>query len=231
LALSIAIASTVAAWQGQTGNGWITSTTTTPDYEIVLPPYVELVTFDISFGNRHSSVTIFPPETRKPLRAVADGSEGRPGGGYFSTVAIRHPRPGRWAFRAPQGGTRVRVFSLQFLPRGLLTILHPHDVIRQNDRVTLAYQLYDSSGRPLHEMSAYPLRLRMSVINPAGSCDVLGMTRDRGPTSVVFRSRSPLTCGEPGRYWTRVALFATDAAGQSVQVFEDRWSGFTVTPP
>jgi hypothetical protein len=46
----------------------------------------------------------------------------------------------------------------------------------------------------------------------------------------VFRSADELLCELAGRYWTDVRITTTDANGHRLDVFRDRWSGFSVAP-
>jgi hypothetical protein len=44
----------------------------------------------------------------------------------------------------------------------------------------------------------------------------------------VFSNATEPRCDLPGRYWTDVRVVTSDAEGRSLEVFRDRWSGFTV---
>jgi hypothetical protein len=143
---------------------------------------------------------------------------------------VPRPRPGRWIIRKSYGGARVRIVSQQFFPRGLLVQPAPMEPLRQYDRVTLAYRVLDSDGQPLREIPAYTLALEVALALPDGERTSVTMHRAADLGRAVFRSANDSECVLPGRYWTDVKLMTVDDDGRRLNVFHDRWSGFSVSP-
>jgi hypothetical protein len=198
--------------------------------ELVIPPYLELVVFDIFHGARNSGVTIFPPDVLRPLQIGAEGVDELRTGARSSTIAVQRPLPGRWTFVKSDVRARVRICVRHFTPRGMLTLSPVRDVLVQRDHVALTYQLFDARGRPLRELTGYPLALTLSLLKPKGGRETVAMYRDSGASSVVFRSRAPLLCDQAGQYWTRVHVDSFDVTGRATEIFQDHWSGFSVIP-
>lgn len=194
---------------------------------LVLPPYLELVIFDIYRGGATQHVTVVPPGSSEPLTSSTPGVEEVHAGDLLSTVVVRRPAAGAWVFRKSDPSARVDVLSQQFFPRGVL--VHPAAAppVRQHDAVAIGYRLDDGSGRPLQELLGYPLSIDVSLALPDGQRVVLPMTRDPASPSSLYRTR-PTLCSAAGRYWAEVLVTTADSSGQPVRIFEDRWSGFTV---
>ncbi|HVF59369.1 MAG TPA: vWA domain-containing protein [Thermoanaerobaculia bacterium] len=193
---------------------------------VVLPPYLELVVFDIVAGSSGGEVEIFTPDApHRPLLAGASGVEEVRLGRFLRTVAVRRPAMGRWLFRKPHPGARVKVLSQQFFPRGMLLEPGSERRIRQHGRISLAYRLIDRGGSPLREIPGYPLSLSLSLVRPDGRRSALPMRR-RAPG--VFRSRQEAVCDLSGRYWTEAEIVTRDLEDRRVEVFRDHWSGFAV---
>lgn len=194
---------------------------------LVLPPYLELVIFDIYRGGAAQHVAVVPPGSSEPLTSPMPGVEEVHAGDLLSTVVVRRPAAGSWVFRKSDPSARVSVLSQQFFPRGVL--VHPAAAppVRQHDEVTIGYRLDDGSGRPLQELLGYPLSIDVSLALPDGQRVVLPMTRDPASPVSLYRT-PPAECSAVGRYWTEVLVTTADSSGQPVRIFEDRWSGFTV---
>jgi hypothetical protein len=193
---------------------------------LVIPPYLELVVFDIFLGVPDATVDIFAPGATTALRAGAGGVEFFRLGHVMATLVVPLPPPGEWIIRRSHRHARIRVLSQRFFPRGVLVAPKPGDALRQHDRVTLAYRITDGSGQPLRELSGYALSAEVSLIRPDGSTRAIATRREAGG----FRSANEAACDLPGRYWTDVRITTTDARGRRTEVFRDRSSGFSVTP-
>lgn len=193
---------------------------------VVLPPYLELVVFDIVRGSGHAEVEIFSPDApHRPLLAGARGVEEVRLGRLMRTVIVRRPSMGRWTFRKPDAGARVKVLSQQFFPRGLLVEPESGRRIRQHGQVSLVYRLTDRDGSPLRELPGHPLLLGLSLARPDGERSPLLMRRQ---APGMFRSRRETACDLSGRYWAEAEVVTKDVEGRTVEVFQDRWSGFVV---
>lgn len=197
-------------------------TVATRNATIVVPPYLELVVFDI-FGD---GVSLFGPEAKNAVRAGDEGIEQFRAGRYLTTIAVRRPRPGRWRFHLEDPDARVTIFSEQFFPRGEL-VEPPHASSRPDRQTTIAYRLVDSEGSPFSVLPRYPFTLDLTLICPDGDRSLLAMSaaREQG----FFRTAAPASCTRPGRYWTEVAVRTIDVDGRPLEVFRDHWSGFHVT--
>jgi hypothetical protein len=192
---------------------------------IVLPPYLDLVVFDILRDPSGSGVSVFAPGASQPLDARTHGVEEVRLGSAFSTVAIHRPAAGAWTFRKTNPASRVRVLTQQFFPRGTLIGPDPRSPLRQYEHVAIAYRLLDGNGASLQELAAYPLSVEVTLATPDGRRVALPMKR---ADADAYRTASLTECDMPGRYWTEVSVTAPDASGRAVRVFEDRWSGFAV---
>jgi len=174
------------------------------------------VVFDVFRGMGGGAVAAFPPGASQPINDLR-GDE------TFTTLVVSRPAPGRWTFRMTRRNGRVRVFSQQFFARGLLTAPAPETAVHQFDHPAPEYQLVGDDGTPLAEVRGYPLRVAAELVRPDGSHEALPMRR----SGDVFRA-APVACDTPGRYWTDVHVQTQDAAGQTVEVYRDQWSGFSV---
>jgi hypothetical protein len=124
----------------------------------------------------------------------------------------------------------VRVLSQQFFPRGTLLRPAETETLRRCDRVPLAYRVLDGDGRPFVELRDYALAVEVTLAKPGGGSAVLAMERDAALGAGVFGSVQDFFCASPGRYWTDVRITTVDAVGHRLDVFRDRWSGFSVAP-
>jgi hypothetical protein len=192
---------------------------------IELPPYLDLVVFDIIRDPTASEVSLFAPGARQPLEGHGPGVEEVRLGDAFFTLAVQRPAAGVWTFRKANADSRVRVLMQQFFPRGMLVGPDPRSHLLHQERVTVAYRLVDADGATLQELEAYPLSVDLMLARPDGRRIALPMKR--ASLSGVYRAAAPAECDVAGRYWTEVVVNAW-AGGRAVRVFEDRWSGFSV---
>ncbi|MDQ3281188.1 MAG: VWA domain-containing protein [Acidobacteriota bacterium] len=193
---------------------------------LILPPYLELVVFDIVHA-ASGALPLIPPGTATPLDAHSPGVEEVHAGDVLSTVVVRRPAAGAWKIGTFDLSTRVTVLSQEFFPRGVLIEPVMTPPVRQNDFVTIGYALRDSDGTALRELAGYPLTVDVSLSLPDGGRRVLPMKRAAGPQS-LYETMKATECSVTGRYWTEVFVTTSDSAGQPVRIFEDRWSGFAV---
>lgn len=204
---------------------------TTPSVdELLVPPYLDVVVFDVFRGSRDATVELFPPKRAEPLREGANGVEVVGVGDTLATFIVPRPAAGRWLIRKSRGDARVRILSQQFFPRGVL--IHPDEASmpRQHDRVGVAYRVIDSNGRAIDELRDYALALEMTLAKPNGTTRTLPMERAPELGPATFRLAQETECDLPGRYWTDVRVTTEDGQGHRVDVYRDRWSGFSVTP-
>ena len=193
---------------------------------LVVPPYLEVIVFDVFRGAAGADVRIFPPTAAEPLRAGRGGVEAFRLGDVLSTFVVPRPPPGEWTIRRRHRNAHVRILSQQFFPRGALVAPRPSDALRQYDSVRLAYRVTDGNGQPLHELSGYALSADVALIEPGGS--VRAIATEPSPDGSGFRSTRDAECDRAGRYWTDVRITTVDARGRRLEVFRDRWSGFSV---
>jgi hypothetical protein len=194
---------------------------------LVIPPYLELVVFDIVRGGSDREIAVLAPGATEPLTARSPGVEIVRTGDRLSTVIVRRPAAGAWIFRKSDPSASVTVLSQQFFPRGALIQPTAMPPVRQHDSVRIGYRLEDGDGKPLTEELGYPLSVDVSLALPDGQRVVLPMTRDPASRTALYRTL-PAACDVAGRYWTEVLVSTADSSGQPVRIFEDRWSGFTV---
>jgi von Willebrand factor type A domain len=195
---------------------------------IVLPPYLESVVFDVFRGARDGDVSVFAPGTRLPLRAGSPGVEEVRLSDTMSSILVRNPPPGTWRFQTSSTDSLVRVFSQEFFPRGVLISPATAEPLRQYARAEVLYRLVDGRGRPIAELPSHPLSVELRLIGPDGRAVSLPMRRHPRLGTSVFGGANAIACDAVGRYWTEVRVSTTDAQRRRVNVFHDRWSGFSV---
>lgn len=196
---------------------------------LVVPPYLEIIVFDIFRGSRDASVEIFPPASAHPIRAGVNGIESLPAGDVLATFVVPHPQPGAWTIRKTHPRARVRVLSQQFFPRGILEQPAETETVPPCHRIPLVYRVLDDRGHPLNELREYALSLDVALATPGGTTSTIEMRRDVRLGAGGFRSTTDPLCQSAGRYWTDVRITAIDANGHRIEIFRDRWSGFSVT--
>jgi hypothetical protein len=197
---------------------------------LVVPPYLEIIVFDIFRASRNAAVEIYPPGSTRAIRGGVNGIMSLPVGDVLATLVVPHPAPGEWIIRKARPDARVRVLSQQFFPRGILLRPAETTMLHQCDRVSLAYRVLDGRGGPLEELRDYALSLDVTLAMPGGASNTIAMERDPGLGAGGFRSAHDPLCETAGRYWADVRITALDAKGHRLEVFRDRWSGFSVAP-
>ncbi|HEV7484508.1 MAG TPA: vWA domain-containing protein [Thermoanaerobaculia bacterium] len=195
---------------------------------LVVPPYLEIIVFDIFRVSRNAAVEIFPPGSTRPIRAGVGGIMSLPVGDVLATLVVPRPAAGEWTIRKSRPDARVRVLSQQFFPRGMLLFPAETATLRRCEGVPLAYRVLDGRGQPLQELRDYALSLDVMLARPGGGSSSVAMNRDAALGTGAFRSVHDSSCPLPGRYWTDVRVTAIDTGGHRFEVFRDRWSGFSV---
>ncbi|MCP4655968.1 MAG: hypothetical protein GY856_11180, partial [bacterium] len=195
--------------------------------EIVIPPYLESIVFDIFSVDPSVRVDIYSPEDpNTPLDPDSPGVKVARIGEIIRSVTIRRPAPGPWTVRKSDSDARVDVFNQQFFPRGKL--IQPAQELRQYDAVAVAYQVVDGDGEPIRELEGYPLRLELTLVNPDDARLRRAMERAPELGEAVFRTVDETECDVAGHYRTEVLVAAKDFNDQWVTLFQDAWSGFEV---
>jgi hypothetical protein len=193
---------------------------------IILPPYLDLVVFDVVRATSATEPLLYPPGSAQPLDKRHPGVQEVQFGNGFSTIAVHRPPAGIWQVRTRDPRSRVTVLSQRFFPRGVLVSPDSGTRLQIGDRCDVAYRFVDPAGDAFDEIPGQALRVKLILITPDGRRVRIPMSRDA--TSAAFRSDSALECTNAGRYWTRVFATVVDAVGREICIFEDRWSGFTV---
>jgi hypothetical protein len=196
---------------------------------VVLPPYLDIVVFDVFHGAAGDEIAVFAPGASNPLNARSKGVEELLLGDVMSTIVVRRPKPGVWTFRKTHPSARVKILSQQFFSRGVLVDPRAETPLRQHASTTIAYRILDTNGDALREWPGYPLSLEVGLVFPDGQRTTLPMQRDRSGAS-LYRTPSETRCAIAGRYWTEVVVTTADVSGRPVRIFEDIWSGFGVEP-
>jgi hypothetical protein len=190
---------------------------------IIVPPYLELIVFDIFRAPSNATVEVYAPGSSEPLRNGDRGVEAVPLGNFLETLAVARPQPGEWIVRKSHPDAHVHVRSQHFFPRGVL--LEPA-LAPARSRIRIAYQVLDAADQPLEELRGYPLSLDVILAAPDGRKQAIPMERDSSLGRAAFRTVRDAECVAAGRYWTDVRVTAEDAAGRRLEIFRDRWSGF-----
>lgn len=194
---------------------------------IVVPPYLDLVVFDAFRTSSSATIEIFPPHSDRAISNGVDGVEVVQLGDVLQTLAVSRPAPGEWIIRKSHPDAHVRIRSQQFFPRGVL--LEPNRMTAVRKDVRLVYQVLGDDAQPLGELPEYPLSLDVTLAGPDGHKRSIALERDASAGLAAFRTNEDARCMKLGHYWTDVRVHTADAAGNRIEVFRDRWSGFTVT--
>ena len=194
---------------------------------IVVPPYLDLIVFDAFRTPSSAKIEIFPPHGDRAIGGAADGVEVVQLGDVLQTLAVSRPAPGEWIIRKSHPDAHVRIRSQQFFPRGVL--LEPNRTTAARNDVRIVYRVLGDDARPLGELPEYPLSLDVTLAAPDGRKQSMALERDASSGGAVFRANEDARCMALGRYWADVRVHTADAAGNRIEVFRDRWSGFTVT--
>lgn len=197
---------------------------------LVVPPYLDLLVLDIFHSSPSATVEIFPSGATRPLKGDGDGVENVGVGDVLSTLVVHRPVAGAWTIRKSAADARVRILSQQFFPRGALVRPSIADAVRQHDLVRVAYGVVDSNDRRLEELPNYKLALELALTKPDGTTESVRMERRPELAGTVFAAARESDCALAGRYWTTVCVTSVDASGKRIDVFRDRWSGFSVAP-
>ncbi len=195
--------------------------------EVILPPYLEQVVFDVFGTDPERPVSVDSPDG--PVACSVEKATScveRRVARSLRTLTVRRPAPGGWFLRSHQPSATMEVFARTFYPRGQL--LTPQGAIEPTDPLPIAYQLRDAAGSTLDELPAFPLRLDLALVAPDGSKKVSVLVRDREARSGVYRTQSVGKVAEPGLYRVQVVVRAEDSSGKLASVFEDRWATFKV---
>lgn len=195
---------------------------------LVVPPYLEVIVFDIFRSSADERIDVFPPDSSDPIRNGTDGVETVRMSDILTTLAVTRPRPGRWLVYKSHAGSRVRVRTQSFFPRGALLEPDPVQVSAANDHLRITYRVLDGTERPIRELPDAPLTLHTTLTKPDGTKIDMPMEREPRAGPGTFRSTEGASCMMPGRYWTDVRVTTIDAQRRPLDVFRDRWSGFTV---
>lgn len=197
---------------------------------LTVPPYLEMIVFDVFRGSPDAAVELIPPAVAAaPIGSGSNDGEAIRTGDVMATYVVPRPRPGEWTIRKSHKDARVRIVSQQFFPRGVL-IQPAGETVRQHDRVQLTYRVLDGARQPLQEVPGYPLSLELAIADPSGVRRRLPMASAADQGLGVFRSIEGLECTLSGRYWTDVKVTTLDSSGRRLDIFHDRWSGFSVSP-
>lgn len=196
---------------------------------IVVPPYLETIVFDVFRSAHDTTVQIFPPGSRTPVQHGTPGIEELTLGDVLATLVVTRPEPGEWTIRKSRADAHVRIRSQQYFPRGVLLRPEPTRLVRKGSRVDVAYRVVDHDLQPIRERPDSPLSLHLDLVTPEGRVTPVAMERAPDLGGATFRSAREAECGTAGRYWTDVRVVTVDARGRQLDVYRDRWSGFTVT--
>jgi len=197
---------------------------------LVVPPYLDVLVLDIFHSSASATVEIFPSGAARPLKGGGDGVESVGMGDVLSTLVVHRPVAGAWTIRKSAADARVRILSQQFFPKGVLVRPAIADAVRQHDPVRVAYSVVDVNGRGLEELPNYKLSLELALTRPDGTTESVPMERRPELAGTVFAAVRESDCAFAGRYWTTVRVTSLDADGNRIDVFRDRWSGFSVAP-
>jgi hypothetical protein len=197
---------------------------------VVIPPYLESVVFDIFRVNPGVEVDIFSPD--QPDQPLSPGSENVTFvnvGNTIKAVAVTNPKAGIWRIRKSDENARVDVYSQRFFPRGRLIQPNTDEPIRQYEKVAAIYCVEDGNHNPIEELPGYPLTLELSLLKPDGTRSQMGMQKSPLPTEKsIFKTTGEIMCDLPGTYKTEVLIATKDLKNKQVTLFRDQWSKFQV---
>ncbi len=198
---------------------------------LVIPPYLESVNFDIFRANPKTDAEIYPADT--PDTSLKHGSKNVDVvdiGKTIKTISVKKPTPGIWKIRksGPKDGN-MDVYTLKFFPRGKLLFPQSDKPVKQYEKVFVSYLVEDETHNPIQEQPGYPLSLELSLVKPDGSRLRMKMTKSTNPSEKsVFKTTEPITCDQPGTYRTEVLIATKDLKNKQVTLFKDEWSKFQV---
>jgi uncharacterized protein YegL len=198
---------------------------------VVIPPYLESVVFDIFRVDPGVEVNIFPPDNREqPISGQDKNVMVVKVGSTIEAVAVKHPKPGIWEIRKPHQEDRVDVYIQKFFPRGKLLYPSPDEPIRQFEKIPLKYRVEDENQKPIEELPGYPLTLELSLVKPDGKTRVqMGMKKSTQPNEKsVFVTSGEIGCDAAGIYKAEVVIATKDIKNRQVTLFRDQYSRFQV---
>jgi hypothetical protein len=197
---------------------------------VVIPPYLESVVFDIFRVNPEVKVDIFPADKpEEPLSPESENVKVLNVGKTIQTVTITNPVPGIWKFRKSHESAKFDIYTQRFFPRGKLLYPNPDQSIRQFEKVVVKYRVEDGNHNPIKELPGYPLMLELSLVKPDDSRIKMEMRKSFDSSEVgVFKTNREVECDLPGIYRTEVLIATKDLKNRQVTLFRDQWSKFQV---
>jgi hypothetical protein len=199
---------------------------------VVIPPYLESVVFDIFRDNPGVEVEIFPVDNPdQPLSSETENVSFVRVGRTIKTVTVTNPKPGIWRIRKSDENARVDVYFQRFFPRGILLCPNPGDSIRQFEKLVVKYRVEDGDHNPIKELPGYPLTLELSLVKPDGARVQMEMKKSSEPSEKeksVFKTIGEIVCDLPGTYKTEVVIGTKNLKNKPVTLFRDQWSKFQV---
>lgn len=196
---------------------------------LVIPPYLESVVFDIFRVDPEVKVEIFPADApQNPLTPDSGNVKFVNIGKTIQSVSVKQPVPGRWMIRKSEKEARVDIYAQRFFPRGQLINPKADDLIRQYETHFVSYRVVDGDGHPIQEIPGYPLNLELSLVKPDSSRIQVDMRKNPDIGEGVFLTTREIECDMPGHYQTEVLIASRDLNDRNVTIFRDQWSGFDV---
>jgi hypothetical protein len=196
---------------------------------VVIPPYLESLVFEIFRSNPEVEVSVFPEGNREyrsmELESITFSTIGK----NILTINIKNPKPGKWKISKSDKNAVVHIFAQRFFPRGRLLFPKPDEAIKQFEKIVVKYRVEDYDQNPIEKLPGYPLSLELSLVKPDGSRVVMEMQKSSDATEKsVFITTGEIECDLPGTYKTEVIIFTKDLKNRQVKLFRDQWSKFEV---
>lgn len=199
---------------------------------VVIPPYLESVVFDIFRDNPQVEVQIFPADhPDKPLSSESQHVSFVRVGRTIKSVTVTNPKPGIWKISKSHENAQVDVYFQRFFPRGILLHPNPEVAVRQFEKLVVKYCVEDGDHNPIEELPGYPLTLELSLVKPDGARMQMEMKKSPDPSEKeksVFKTTGEIVCDLPGTYKTEVVIGTKDLSNKPVTLFRDQWSKFQV---
>ncbi len=200
---------------------------------VVIPPYLESVVFDIFRVDPGVKVDIFSQERPgTPLSAKDKHVTVTRIGRTIQSVAVKNPQPGSWRIRKSRPNARVDVYTQRFFPRGKLVYPTKDQSLRQFQKIPVKYRVEDGDGKPIRELPGYPLTLELSLVKPDKSRIQMKMRKSlktaEKPGNGIYETEGEILCNQAGAYKAEIVIATKDLKNRGVTLFRDQWSGFTV---
>jgi uncharacterized protein YegL len=196
---------------------------------LVIPPYLESIVFDIFRIDTEVIVNLFPANDLQHSLTPDSGNVDFVNiGKTIQTVSVKCPVPGRWKIEKSNEEAKVDIYSQRFFPRGKLINPGPDALLRQYEAIFISYCVMDGDENPIKEIPGYPLTLELSLVKPDSSRIQIEMQKDLTMGESIYRTTREIECDLIGPYRTEVLIASKDLNDQSVPVFRDQWSGFIV---